>query len=127
MILHVLVPAIGITLILSGCAASSGLALGQYGGLSGSAVSTSCGGGYRVASHPSETKLLVTPYFGSALYQAVCEGASSRPDEQTITGVPFEEGAREYLISNRKRPDCIITSGTRLTPLHSEFTYSCPS
>jgi hypothetical protein len=44
-----------------------------------------------------------------------------------VTGVPFEEGAREYLVTVRNTPQCRITGGTRLTPAHSEFTYSCPT
>lgn len=135
-----------VLLLISGCASGGTDSITKYAGLGGSPVSVRCGGAYLVSNAPEGTtadpfwskpviskpdeptraSLLVTPYAASSLYQAVCEGI--RPDQRSgnATGVPFEEGAREYLISVLKRDDCQIISGEKVGPLHSEFTYVCP-
>ncbi len=117
--------AAGIVLTLSACASSSGTSLGAYSVSPGQPVKVGCGGAYMVAAKPEDTRVLVTPYAASGLYQAACE--AGRPGYQSVTGVAYEEGAREYLVSVLKRPECQIIGGARMTPLHSEFSYSCPT
>lgn len=116
----------GAGIYLSSCA-SSGPSLTDYSGMpGGDPVKTSCGGGYQIFDKPKESRLLVTPYSLSAVVKAVCDGFQGLPTEQNVTGIPFEEAAREYFLSVKKRTDCRITGGIKFTALHSEFTYFCP-
>ena len=116
---------VGATLFLSACASSSGGSLGDYAIASGTPVKTRCAS-YLVARHPEASRLLVTPYAGN-IVQPICEGIRGSQVQHATTGVNYEDGAREYLASNPALAACRIVAGETFGPLHSEFTFTCPT
>lgn len=86
-------------------------------------VRAPCGGQYMVGTKPNSTTLLVTPYIFTAAVRSACE---TDPASPLRTGVAYEAGARAYLSETLKKPQCEVVSGTRVTALHSEFTFRCP-
>ncbi len=110
---------------VAACTATSNGSISRYWGVPAINVSTRCGSGYRVFRYRDEPKILVSAYVGSYIYRSVCE--RNGPIEQSITGVDHEEAAAAYIEERPTLKGCRITGGTSLSPLHSEFSLSCPT
>ncbi len=115
-----------LTLTLSACVSSDGGSLSHYVGTAKVNVETRCGGGYQVFRYGDEQRVLVAAYAISQAYKSACERYNPGPATLGITGARYEEAVTEYFAKTPALKDCRITGGTNITPLHSEFTFSCP-
>jgi len=112
---------------LAACTTSSEGSLAHYVGTPGVNVETRCGGGYQVFRYGAEERVLVAAYAVSQARKSVCEQYRPGPPVANVTGLAHEEAVREYFTKVPQLKNCRITGGTGITPLHTEFTFSCPA
>ena len=101
------------SLALSGCTV---VEIMNYGVKSAAKpVTDRCGRGYTV--YEKGGRLLVMAYAVAETAGGFCQVANS-------TGVRYGAAAAEYLVI-AKTGQCALVNGRELSPLHSEFTFSC--
>jgi hypothetical protein len=102
------------SLALSGCMVAEIMDYGVKS--SAKSVTDRCGRGYTV--YEKDGRLLVMAY-------AIAEAAGGFCQVADATGVRYEAAAAEYLAVAKNKQQCTLGNGRELSPLHTEFTFSC--
>ena len=110
-----------LALACAACGCSAGYIYQRYGAAGASIVTVGCHTSYEVWESYRDRTVLVRTNAQAAIAAAVCT-------DDVPPGAPPEARLRraaELYFINGKRGQCRIIDGRSLSPIHSEFTYSC--
>lgn len=104
---------------VSGC--SVGYIVEHYGATGATIVTVACHSAYEVYENARDRTILVRTNIGAAVTERVCR-------DDLPPGAPPQarlERAVEIYFATTNRPKCRTTERRELSPIHSEFSYTC--
>jgi hypothetical protein len=110
------------TLALATSACSVGYIYERYGATAPAIVTVGCHSSYEVFENLRDRTIMVRTNAGASIAGLVCT-------DDLPPGTPSSrlERAVDVHFANTNRPKCRITERRELSPIHSEFSYVCPS